>query len=130
MLQDPNTGDPIDTGTVNAIHAPAAATQATTTKTAAGAGVRNICRSIAAYIACGATPQTPIGVVLRDGATGVGTILWEAKLAAPANGYASVEIHDLFFIGSDNTAMTLEFLVAGVAASEQAVNMGTVESIL
>lgn len=103
-------------------HTPAAATQATITK-AAVAGYRHVCDSITATIACGATAQTPIQVVLRDGATGVGAILWSAKLAAPVNGMGDIEMTDLGIPGTSGNAMTLEFTGAGVAASEQAVAM-------
>lgn len=103
-------------------HTPAAATQATITK-AAVAGSRHVCDSITVTLAAGATAQTPIQVVLRDGVTGVGAILWSAKLAAPVNGLAVVQLTDLGIPGTSGSAMTLEFTGAGVAASEQAVSM-------
>lgn len=101
---------------------PSAATQATITK-AAVAGIRHVCDSICATIACGATAQTPIQVVLRDGLTGAGAILWSAKLAAPVNGQCKVELNSLSIPGTAGNAMTLEFVAAGVAASEEAVSM-------
>lgn len=103
-------------------HTPTAATQATITK-AAVAGTRHVCDSITATIACGATAQTPINVVLRDGASGVGAILWSAKLSAPVNSMADIELESLGIIGTSGNAMTLEFTAAGVAASEEAVSM-------
>lgn len=130
MLQDPDTGRDLSSqGAQNFVHAPAAATQATITKPAAGAGKRNVCRAIAAYIAC-VGAQTPIAVQLRDGATGVGPVLWQGTLAAPVGGYAAIELHELYILGSDNTVMTLEFSAAGVAGSVQSVNLTTVESSL
>jgi hypothetical protein len=101
---------------------PGAAAQATITK-AAVAGVRHICDSITATIACSGTAQTPINVVLRDGLTGVGAILWSAKLAAPINGMADIELNGLSIPGTAGNAMTLEFTGAGAAATEQAVSM-------
>lgn len=101
---------------------PAAATQATITK-AAAAGFRHICDSITVTIAAAGTAQTPINVVLRDGATGVGAVLWSAKLSAPANSTATVQLTSLALPGTSGNAMTLEFTGAGVAASEQAVSM-------
>src|SRR3954468_6027646 len=53
---------------------PAAATQATISK-AAVAGVRHVCRGISACLSTGATAQAVAAIlVLRDGATGAGTI--------------------------------------------------------
>lgn len=103
-------------------HTPGAAAQATITK-AAAAGYRHVCDSITATIACAGTAQTPIQVVLRDSTSGTGTILWSAKLAAPVNGMADIELNGLGIVGSSGNAMTLEFSVAGVAASEQTVSM-------
>ena len=103
-------------------HTPAAATQATITK-AAVAGTRHVCKTITATIACAGTAQTPLAVYLRDGATGVGTILWSAKVSAPANTSQILQITGLSVVGSVNTAMTLEFAAAGVAASEATVSL-------
>lgn len=101
---------------------PAVATQATVTRAAGGAGVRHVCKSITVSLACGATPQTPINVYVRDGASGAGTILWSGAVAAPANGSETIAI-PLSIAGSANTAMTIEFSAAGVAASLEAVSM-------
>lgn len=103
-------------------HTPSSATKATISK-AAVAGIRHVCESITVSIAAGATAQTPVGVVLRDGATGAGTILWSAKLAAPVDGCAVIALSGLNIMGSVDTAMTLEFAAAGVTASEEAVSM-------
>lgn len=124
-LEDPVTEERVGVGNWAVEHNPAAATQATIAKAAAGENVRNVCRSITATIACGATPQTPIGVVLLDGATEK----WSAKLAAPANGVGVIAISGLWIVGSPNTAMTLQFAGAGVAASEQAVSMSGIEAL-
>jgi hypothetical protein len=62
-------------------------------------------------------------VRLRDGATGAGTIIWEQVVAAVANGCALVEVDGLSLIGSENTAMTLEFEAGGVAASVESVTL-------
>lgn len=119
------TGAAVVTGpgnwTVN--HVPSTATQATKTK-AAVAAQRHVCSSITASISCGATAQTPILVYLRDGATGVGTILWAATLAAPANGASGISVTGLSIVGSVNTGMTLEFSAAGATATQQTVTLG------
>lgn len=101
-------------------HEPAATVQATFTK-AAVANTRHICKVISVSIACGATAQTPISVRLRDGITGVGTVLWSKKLSAPVNGVASADLTDLSIVGSVNTAMTIEFVTGGAATTEQTV---------
>ena len=106
---------------------PATAAQATITK-AAIAGVSHVCNAITASVACGATAQTPIQVVLRDGLTGAGTVLWTAALAAPANGVAKVSVSGLGIIGTAGNAMTLEFTAAGVAASQEAVTLSGYDS--
>jgi hypothetical protein len=109
-------------GCKTVVHTPAAATQATASVAALATG-KHVCKGVSVSIACAGTAQTPIRAVLRDGATGAGTILWSKKLSAPVNGYASVDEVGLSLPGSLNTAMTLEFAGAGVAASEQDVTL-------
>jgi len=104
-------------------HAPSSATQATITKAAGGTGVKHVCNSITASVAAGSTAQTPLNVYLRDGASGSGTVIWACSLSAPANGVGGVSVTDLNIVGSDNTAMTLEFSAAGVTASVEAVTL-------
>lgn len=70
----------------------------------------------------GATPGAA-GVNLRDGASGAGAQLWIAQVQLPANGVWSVTLNGLNIVGSPNTAMTLEFSAAGVAASLQSVSI-------
>lgn len=112
-------------GHKSATHEPAAATQATCS-IAAAANTKYVCKEISASIACGATAQTPISVRLRDGATGAGTVLWSMMLSAPANTCATIYLTGLSIPGSNNTAMTLEFSGAGVAASQQTVNLSVI----
>jgi hypothetical protein len=117
-----NTGDAdvaMEPGTWTVVNTPAAATQSTASKAAAAAGIRHICRGIHASIACGATAQTPLRLVLRDGPTGTGTVIWSKKVSAPANSSVSIDVTGLCLVGTAATAMTLEFVGAGVAASEQ-----------
>jgi hypothetical protein len=96
---------------------PAAATQATTTR-AAVAGLRHICTSLAATLATGATAQAAAAIlVLRDGATGVGAILWTKQIILPINGVWDLNVSGLNIVGTAGNAMTLEFTAAGVAGS-------------
>lgn len=91
-------------------HAPAAATQATTTKAAGGAGVRHYCNALVVTLSNSAAAAGDVVIRLRDGATGAGTILAEFRLAIPAvaSSFAQVALSDLEIIGTANTAMTLE----------------------
>lgn len=101
---------------------PAAATQATCTRVNPGGGARLVCRSITARVATAGTAQTPLRAVLRDGATGVGAILWEAIMACPVNSADGVELTPNI-VGSADADMTLEFTAGGVAASVQTVSL-------
>lgn len=105
------------------VSTPVAATQATASKAAAGANMRHFCTGIYAAITTVGTLQGPIQLNLRDGATGAGAILWSMSFQLPVNGIAIVQISDLNIPGSSNTAMTLEFSAAGVAASQESVTL-------
>lgn len=96
--------------------APAAATQATATRAAGGAGVRNVLRSITVSVGCVAL-QAPLGVVVRDGASGAGTIIWRALLGGVAGEVDTITLTGLNIVGSDNTAMTVETLAAPAATN-------------
>lgn len=98
-------------GTFGIQHTPAAATQATISRAAGGAGIRHIATAITIGIAAVAA-QGPLIFNLRDGATGVGTILWSATLTKPAGDGAVVTISGLSIPGTPNTAMTLESAAA------------------
>ena len=97
-------------------HRPAAATVATITRAAGATGVRHVCKSITASIVATAA-QGQIDVLLRDGAAGVGTVLWSARLAAAAGSGQIVTVSGLNIVGSAATAMTLEFAAAPAATN-------------
>jgi len=109
-------------GEWTANQAPAAATQATATRAAAAGAGRNVCRSITVSIACAAV-QAALEFVVRDGATGVGTILWRVKLACPAGDSRVVTLGGLNIVGSAATAMTIESLAAPAATNSATVAM-------
>ena len=90
-------------------HIPALSVIATVTKPAGGAGVSHVCTSITASVASDATASSIIIVRLRDGASGAGTVLWAATLRSGVNISKDIVLNGLCFIGSPNTAMTLEF---------------------
>ena len=112
---------PLSTWSVT--HTPAAPTQATISKAAGGGTVRHVATSITACSAQGATAQTPIAINLRNGATGAGTIIRSWKISTIIQDSKCVDLSGLAMIGSANTAMTIEFAAAGVAASEQTVTL-------
>lgn len=101
-------------------HRPAVSTQATITRAAGAAGVRHVCRSINASLVAVAA-QTIIDVLLRDGATGAGAVLWSTRVSAPAGGNVQISLTGLNIVGSAATAMTLEFSGAPVATNFEGV---------
>ena len=110
-----------------AIHVPAANTQATATKAAAGVGIVNVCTAITVTLAAGATAPTAINlqVNLIDGASGGGTYLWRTTISLPATAGATTGyvLSDVVLPGTANTAMTLEFSGAGGANTIESVSM-------
>lgn len=106
------------------VHTPVAATQATITQAAAGAGVRNVCTGISASLCTVGTAQAAVAQLnLRDGATGAGTILWSKSFSCGTTTMITVDLTGLHIYGSAATAMTLEFSAAGVAASFESVSL-------
>lgn len=101
------------------LHAPAANTVATATKLAGGAGVRHVLRSLVANTqlvsAANFTAAAPVYWVVRDGASGVGTILYQGFSTAAV-------VSGLNIVGSENTAMTVEFTVAPGATNFEVVS--------
>jgi hypothetical protein len=105
-------------------HTPAAATQATISQAAGAAGVRNVCTSISCTISTVGTAQTAALVfVLRDGASGAGTVLWSQQISLPVNTTFTIQLSGLSIPGTAATAMTLETVAANVAASFSSVSM-------
>lgn len=106
-------------------HVPAVNTQATISK-AAVTGKFHIADCILGVLAAGTAAPTAVNPVLqlRDGATGVGTVLWSATLGLPATaGLLSppVQLCGLNIAGTPATAMTLEFAAAGGANTFESV---------
>jgi hypothetical protein len=119
-------------GHQSAAHTPAAATQATIS-IAGSAGRINVCTAIdATLIIPPAVNQPVIQLVLRDGATGVGAILWSRSVgfgAAVAAGYVfDISIAGLSIPGTAGAAMTLEFTAAGAATTVQSVALNVLHA--
>ncbi len=106
--------------------APAANVVATVSK-AAVAGLRHVCKGITGDFVAGAVAPGAAFVllVLRDGATGVGAILWSRYLAvqAVAGDKDDTTSPPLNIVGTAGNAMTLEFTAAGGANTLEAVAM-------
>ena len=104
---------------------PAAGSQASGSKSSA-VGISHVadCVSFSAA-ATTAASLTALTMNLRDGASGAGTIIWTMQLAVPASTGQLVQpfsVCGLNLIGSNNTAMTLEFS-AGVTNVLEAVTL-------
>lgn len=100
--------------------APAAATQATVTQAAAGIGLSNVAQTISASIAA-VNAQPILTLVLRDGATGVGPIIWQINMGPVLAGDSKQFTANVNIPGSANTAMTLEFTAAPAAGNFETV---------
>lgn len=110
-------------GQFSLVHSPAAATQATTSQAAGAAGVKNVATGVGFSISTVGTAQTVLSIVLRDGATGAGTILWQMQFILPVNTTLIHSVSLPHIQGTAATAMTVESSAAGVAASVISVNL-------
>jgi hypothetical protein len=81
---------------------------ATATIAAGAAGVRHILTSIQATISSTVVNQAR-RIVVRDGASVVGPILWQEHMSAAIGLESRVSIAGLAIVGSPATAMTVEF---------------------
>lgn len=93
-------------------HAPAANTQATISKAAGAAGVKHVCTGFSWSLSSGAGAPTPelITIVIRDGATGAGTVMWTETVSLPATAGSSARggQSGLWLVGTAATALTIE----------------------
>ena len=108
------------------LHAPAAATKPTITKAASGADKRNVCTSICVTLVANATPTAGgMLVELIDGSSGDATKLWTARIVVPATvGQGrDITLSNLWIIGTENTAMTLEATAAPPTNTQATVSM-------
>ena len=91
----------------------AAAGTPVASKAAGAAGVRHVGRNLSISLAnIGVTPTALITVVLRDGATGAGTVKRTWQFVIPASATINIDVADLNILGTDATAMTLEATAA------------------
>lgn len=108
-------------------HLPAANTQATITRAAAGVGVKNVCLGFTVTLAAQSTAPAAVqlSVSLIDGASGGGTYLWRSVISLPAiaGAVSSITLSNVYLVGTANTALTLEFSAAGGANTIESVSM-------
>lgn len=108
-------------------HAPVANTQATITQAAAAnTAKQHVLDCIVAKITAtaGAPAAATVNLLVRDGATGVGTILFQYPMSQQATAGASgdsIWTCGLNIVGTANTAMTVEFSAAGGANTLESV---------
>lgn len=110
-------------GDWGAVSTPAVSAQASATRVAGAAGVRHVCTSISFSLGAVAAEGSLL-VNLRDGTTGVGTILWSMRIGPFLAGTSGREtISGLNIVGSAATAMTLEFAAAPTATNFETVSL-------
>lgn len=103
-------------------HTPGAAAQATISK-AAITGFAHTCTSITVTLAAVGAQAAELVFVLRDGASGAGTILWTGGMVGAAATSQNITISPLNIKGTRGTAMTLETTAAPAATNLAKVSM-------
>ena len=106
---------------------PAVSLQATASKAAGAAGVRHVADCVSYSAGAIAAPAaTTLFINLRDGATGVGTVIWSKTVTIPATAAPHYDFSfcGLNLIGTAATAMTLEFSVLLTNESESVTLTG------
>lgn len=102
--------------------APAVSTVASATRAAGAAGVRHVLKSIQASVQAVVAQAAPVVAVVRDGASGVGTILWQDRLIVPAGFNGVISVDGLNIVGTAATAMTVEFTAAPTATNFETIS--------
>ena len=109
-------------GNWSAVSNPAAGTQGSASRAAGAAGVRHVANCISFSAGSIVAPAlTALTVNLRDGASGVGTIIWTHEVIIPATtgeDTPPVNLCGLNIVGTAATAMTLEWSAALANLSE------------
>jgi hypothetical protein len=98
--------------------------QATASQAPGGATVRHVMTGFMVTVVCTAAPaQTAMVLNIRDGASGAGTVKWSFDVTLPATAGSMFQfgLTGLTLVGSNATAMTIEF-AAGLANCIQSVN--------
>lgn len=118
--------------TTNTVSAPAAGSAATISQPAISGG-RHVLDCVGWSAGATTAPAlTAVSINIRDGATGAGTVRHSYQIVVPATaGQLVTPFHvcGLHIVGSNNTALTVEFS-AGVANLLETVNMGGYDTIV
>lgn len=85
-------------------------------------GLVNRLRALTVSVAASGSVQAPLKVVVRDGASATGSIIWSATLAAAANSVASIVLNNLDLRSSIGSSLTVEFTAGGSTNVQQAVS--------
>lgn len=108
-------------------HAPAANNAATISRAAVTTGVHVLDCAVAKLAAGAAAPTAAtVNLVVRDGATGAGTVKLQMPMSIPAVAGDPGQTFSqcgLNIVGTVNTAMTIEFSAAGGANTIESVFM-------
>lgn len=107
----------------------AANTAATVSKAAGTSAERHVCTGfMVTFASLGAPTPEIIGIQIRDGATGAGTIIWEGSISLPAVAGESkwVGLSGLWLVGTAATAMTIETDAGGGANDYLSVSLSGV----
>jgi len=103
---------------------PAGAAQATASvaapTNAATTGTQTRLRCISASLS--GTSAGAGELVVRDGASGSGTVIWSKDLNSAANGLASIDLCGLDLRATPGNALTVEFTAGGGASTQENVN--------
>lgn len=114
--------------TFTQIHVPATNVQATKSQASAGSGKRNVCTGFTFTLTAGASAiaaAAPLIVSVIDGAAGGTTYLYRSYINIPATAAGMVAIvrSGLWLVGTQATALTVEFSAAGGTNSYESVAM-------
>ena len=102
------------------VTAQASAAQATVTTTAGTTGGQAIrCRAV--FFSLSGTGAGAVTCVIRDGATGAGTIIWQGSLNTAANGSAFISPDNLD-VRATSGSMTIETTGSGGANTVTSIN--------
>lgn len=99
---------------------PVVATRAVGSIVAAGAGISRVLDGLYVSVAAVAA-QVFLQLVVRNGAAGVGAIIFEHTVKVVTASTGNISISGLGLIGSANTAMAIEFLTAPAATNWQRI---------
>ena len=87
---------------------------------AGGVGISRVLDGLYVSVAAVAA-QVFLQIVVRDGAAGVGPIIFEQTIKVVTASTGDINVSGISLIGSANTAMAIEFLTAPAATNWQRI---------